>query len=250
METRLDGQLVTSHEAQQVAVEVRDTEIGHWSANVLATVDKYTIPDGELATYDDLLATGLTKHELFRYLPPELGGSKGRTSRLPLRSRQLENGIYVGDLSSAVLEALNFDPEKTIEVEGNLLVNQGIQRTEDLLIAVVVQGYDNTHARIGTGNSATAAVATDTDLNAAAGSGNRQFQVMDATFPSRASQTLSFKATFTTGVGNYAWQEWMIDNGTANGTTVTANALNHKVTSLGTKTSAAAWAFTVTLVYS
>jgi hypothetical protein len=118
------------------------------------------------------------------------------------------------------------------------------------------QALDATHARIGTGNSATAAVDTDTDLNAAAGSGNRQFQLVDSapTVGSGASSgVVTMVATFGTGVGNYAWQEWGIDGGTASGTTVTSEGnttpglCNHKVTSLGTKTSAASWVFTITI---
>jgi len=60
-------------------------------------------------------------------------------------------------------------------------------------------------------------------------------------------------ATFGTGVGNYHWQEWGVDGGTASGTTVTSEGnttpglINHKVTDLGTKTSAASWVFTVTI---
>lgn len=142
------------------------------------------------------------------------------------------------------------DPYEVLEDDGNLLTNQGIQRLEDLLIGVAVQAYNNTNARIGTGNSATAAAVTDIDLGAAAGAGNRQFVLMDATFPSRATNTITFRATFTSTLGNYAWQEWGIDNGTANGTTVTAAFLNHKITSWGTKVSGASWQFTVTLVIS
>ncbi len=142
------------------------------------------------------------------------------------------------------------EPYETIHDEDNLLVNAGAARIEDLLIGVAVQAYNNTNCRIGTGNSSTAAQATDTDLNAAAGSSNRQFMVMDSTFPSRSSQTITFRSTFTSALGNYAWQEWGIDNGTANGTTVVAVFLNHKVTSLGTKVSGASWQFTVTLVIS
>ena len=58
---------------------------------------------------------------------------------------------------------------------------------------------------------------------------------MDATFPSRASQTVTWQSSHTSGLSNFAWQEWGIDNGTANSTTVVTPLLNHKVESLGTK---------------
>ncbi len=220
---------------ERVAVEVMDREHADWSGHIFGQVEKFGIdtPDLLIPKRDLIVATRSTK------LDPRV-----------LRPFLREDAYRLGDLSGDLLTALGVEIIDITEFKGNLLVNQGIQRTEDLLIAVSVQAYDNTHCRLGVGNSATAATATDTDLNAAAGSSNRQFVVMDSTFPSRASQTLSFKATHTTGLSNFHWQEWGLDNGVANGTTVTANFLNHKVTDLGTKTSAAAWAFTVTLVYS
>lgn len=148
-------------------------------------------------------------------------------------------------------------PYETIHDEGNLLTRQGLRRLMDRLAGTASnQALDSTHTRIGTGNVATAAVATDTDLGAAAGAGNRQFQLVDsapAVGTGASSGVLTCVATFTTGVGNYAWAEWGIDGGTANGTTVTSEAnttpglCNHKITSLGTKTSAASWVFTCTV---
>lgn len=144
-----------------------------------------------------------------------------------------------------------------IESDGNLLTRQGRKRLIDRLVGTSSnQALDATHLRIGVGNSSTAAVDTDTDLGAAAGSSNRQFQLADsaATVGSGASSgVMTVVATFGTGVGNFAWAEWGIDGGTGSGTTVTADTnttpglVNHKVTSLGTKTSAASWVFTVTI---
>ena len=147
-----------------------------------------------------------------------------------------------------------------IESDGNLLTRQGLKRIIDRLVGTSSnQALDATHCRIGTGTSNTAAAATDTDLNAAAGAGNRQVMLVDSapTVGSGASSgVMTCVATFTTGVGNYAWEEWGIDGGTANGTTVTTEGnttpglINHKVGSLGTKTSAASWVFTVTITIS
>ncbi len=149
-------------------------------------------------------------------------------------------------------------PDDTVEWEGNLLVNNGIARLEDLLIGVgSIAAYTNATARIGTGNGAGSAAASDTDLSASAGSTNRWFNAMDATFPSRSAQTLTFKATFASGDGNYAWTEWGVDGGGAASAVVgtngssTAALLNHKTgAGLGTKTAGAIWAFTATLVIS
>jgi hypothetical protein len=148
-------------------------------------------------------------------------------------------------------------PVEVVIDEGNLLTRQGRKRLIDRLVGTASnQALDSAHCRIGTGNSTTAAVDTDTDLNAAAGSSNRQFQLVDSTptvGSGASSGVFTGVATFGTGVGNYAWQEWGIDGGTASGTTVTAEGnttpglCNHKVSSLGTKTSAASWVFTITI---
>jgi hypothetical protein len=141
-------------------------------------------------------------------------------------------------------------PDEIVSGLGNLLVNAGIQRLEDQLIGATTAPYNNTNCRLGVGNVSTAAVATDTDLGAAAGAANRQFVLMDATFPSRAGQVITFRATFTGGLANFVWAEWALDIGTANGTTVTAPMLNHKISALGTKVSGAQWVFTVTVTIS
>lgn len=159
------------------------------------------------------------------------------------------------DLGNVLKE--RFTPYETVHSDGNLLTRLGRKRLIDRFVETASNvGIKTTTGRIGTGNSATAAVDTDTDLGAAAGSSNRQFQMLDSA-PSVGSGASSgvgtFVATFGTGVGNYAWQEWGIDGGTAAGTTVTSDTnttpglINHKITSLGTKTSAASWVFTVTI---
>lgn len=156
----------------------------------------------------------------------------------------------LGELSGSELLLRGLKPLEVVEFDGNLLVNAGAARLMDLLIGAGGTAYANGTCRIGVGDTATAATAADTDLGAASGGTHRQFVVTDSTFPSRSGQTITFKSTFTTGLANFAWAEWGIDNGTTNGTTVVATFLNHKITSLGTKTSSASWAFSVTLVVS
>lgn len=130
----------------------------------------------------------------------------------------------------------------------NLLLNAGIARLEDKFIGAAGQVYDATHSRIGVGNSSTAAAATQTDLQAAAGATNRQFKLCDQG-PTRAAQTITWRATFASGEAQFVWNEWGIDEGTADGTTVAATMLNRKVANPGTK-GAAVWVFTVTVTIS
>lgn len=126
-------------------------------------------------------------------------------------------------------------------IEGNILVNAGIQVMEDGLIGTAITAFSNANARIGVGDSTTAAAASQTDLQAAT---NKLRKAMDATFPSRASQTLTFKSSFTTAEANFAWQEWAIFNAGAGGT-----MLNRKVESLGTK-STGTWTLQVDVTIS
>ena len=113
----------------------------------------------------------------------------------------------------------------------------------DLIAADVigesVTEFNNANARLGVGDSTTAFAATQTDLQAAT---NVLRKAMDATYPTRATNVLTFKATFATGDANFAWQEWGVFNAGTGGT-----MMNRKVESLGTKTSSQSWALTATL---
>jgi hypothetical protein len=116
------------------------------------------------------------------------------------------------------------------EIEGNILVTNGIQILEDALIGVGITAFNNANARIGVGDSSTAATVGQTDLQAAT---NKLRKAMDATFPSRTGTTISFKSSFTSGEANWAWNEWGIFNAASGATSM----LNRKVESLGTKSS-------------
>lgn len=141
--------------------------------------------------------------------------------------------------------AAGLPPAEVLEVDGNLLLNAGITRALNLIFGQGGQAFDATHCRIGVGDSSTAAAAGQTDLQAAT---NKYYQLVDSV--AVASQTATIVATFAAGNANFAWQEWVIDNGTASSTTGTAPALNRKVASLGTKASPAVWVFTVTITLS
>lgn len=148
--------------------------------------------------------------------------------------------------------ALGLKPYEVIEGGPNLITTNGLNRVMNLLIGSG-QAATNTSSRIGVGNSTTAAAAGQTDLQAAAGSSNRYFMTMDATFPSVSGAVATWKATFASGDANFAWQEWCIDIGTPTvtaGTTVNALMLNRKVQSFGTKSSGASWVLTATATLS
>lgn len=98
--------------------------------------------------------------------------------------------------------------------------------------------FNNANSKLGVGDSATAFNSAQTGLQAAT---NKFEQAVDATFPTRATNVLTYQATFATGSANFTWNEWGIMNGT--------QYLNRKVENLGTKTSAATWRLTVTTAF-
>lgn len=99
--------------------------------------------------------------------------------------------------------------------------------------------FTNANAHIGVGDSTTAFSAAHTDLQAAT---NKLRKAMDSTYPTIATNVLTFRSTFATGDANWAWEEWGVFNASSSGT-----MLSRKVEALGTKTSAQSWQMTVDL---
>lgn len=133
-----------------------------------------------------------------------------------------------------VKQETNFSP--------NLLLNNGITVLCQLLGGITANAYSNANARIGVGDSSTAAAATQTGLQAAT---NKTYVAMDTGFPSVSAQTITFQATFSGSVANYSWVEFCVDNG-ASGTT-----LNRKVdTNQGTKMVNQVWVIQLQFTFS
>lgn len=125
-------------------------------------------------------------------------------------------------------------------LDGNLLLNAGINVLTNLLAGGGGTAFNNANARIGVGDSTTAEAATQTGLQAAT---NKTYVAMDTSYPTYGtSQQVAFRATFGTGSANYAWQEFTVDNGTT--------SLNRKVSAQGTKTSGQTWQVTITITFS
>lgn len=133
-----------------------------------------------------------------------------------------------------------FTPYETKVIDGNCLLNTGIDRMWDLVTGATDKIFDFAHAFIGVGDSTTAAGATQTDLQAAS---NSQYNAMETAFPSSTTQKATFKASFATGEANFAWNEWVVKE------TDGAVCLNRKVESLGTKTTGT-WTLEVSITLS
>lgn len=147
------------------------------------------------------------------------------------------------------LVAAGIEPFDVIDAGENLWTTAGWTRLFNLLTNQgATQAYDATHTRVGVGDGTTAAAVGDTDLAAVAGATHRYFNPVDAA-STVATNTNKWTSTFASGNGNFAWNEWGVDQGTAGGTTVVAPLFNRSVPAGGivTKTAAAAMAFTVTL---
>lgn len=128
-------------------------------------------------------------------------------------------------------------------IEHNLLLNEGIQLMLDLLIGGAGTVFSNANAYIGVGDDTTAAAATQTGLQAAT---NKAYVGMEATYPQRTGQTITFRAVFTALVGNFSWQEFTI----ANGSSDAAVNLNRKVEDQGTKVAGQTWTLDVEVTLS
>jgi hypothetical protein len=128
-------------------------------------------------------------------------------------------------------------PFEVIEGEGNLLVDGGAQRLLDLLIGAGGNPFSSANARLGVGDSAQAASATQTDLQGA----SKTRKAMEAGYPIRSGQSVTFRSVFTSAEANYAWHEWGIFDAAAAGT-----MLNRKATELGTKVGGS-WSLQVTI---
>ena len=140
-------------------------------------------------------------------------------------------------ISSEILRKIT-DPEVVVTFKGNLFLNIGIQNLWALGCATSAPtACSNAAGRIGVGDSATAAAATQTGLQAGS---NKTYKAMNSTYPSISGQTMSFQSDFLTADANYVWNEWTVDNGNP------AQSLNRLVQSLGTKTTGT-WTLTAQL---
>lgn len=144
---------------------------------------------------------------------------------------------YLDDAAYAKGEAYD-----QVEIDGNLLLNEGIQALLDLGIGAGGTAYNNANARLGVGDSSTAEAAGQTDLQAAS---NKTYKAMEASYPSRSGQTLSFRSVFGSADANYAWNEFSVDNGAGAG-----KNLNRKVSTQGTKASGQTWTLDLSITLS
>lgn len=96
--------------------------------------------------------------------------------------------------------------------------------------------FTNANAYLGAGDSNAAFDVAHTDLQAAS---NKVRKAMEATYPQRATNVLTFRSLFGTSDANFAWEEWALLNASSGGI-----MLSRKVEALGTKASTQSWQLT------
>jgi len=133
----------------------------------------------------------------------------------------------------------NFELFQALGFRDNCLLNEGINELWTLIAGTGGTKFDNGDAYIGVGDDATAAVATQTGLQATT---NKKYNPMDTSYPTYgSSQKVTHRATFASGDANFHWQEITV----ANGNSDAAKNLNRKVQDMGTKAAQTSWVATL-----
>jgi hypothetical protein len=171
-----------------------------------------------------------------------------------------DGSLAAADLiTEAQLVLAGVKDEFHMESAYNLIVTTGLTFLSNRLTGGSSGGATNPlsagYTRIGVGDSTTAASVSQTDLQA---STNKLYkQIVSSGYPSISGGAIQWQSIFGSAQGNYAWQEWGIDNGgtgtaggTANDNSTVATLFNRSVASLGTKASGTTATITVTITES
>jgi len=122
-------------------------------------------------------------------------------------------------------------------------LNEGLQELIDIICGLGTPiKWDASNARLGVGNSNTAADPSQTGLLGA----NKAFKGMDTGYPAMSSQTAEWRATFGTSEANFAWEEYTVVNAADD----SGKNLNRKVESKGTKVSGETWTLSLKITFS
>lgn len=130
-----------------------------------------------------------------------------------------------------------------VEIDGNLLLKEGITALQNLLIGAAETAFNNANSYLGVGDSDTAA---DDDHTGLLAETNKLYKAMEATYPQISGQTTTWRAVFGSEDANFAWKEFTV----ANGNSDSADNLNRKVSSQGTKTAGQTWTLDLAITWS
>ena len=157
-----------------------------------------------------------------------------------LEPRPLRAPVDVRIIKRKVGEEKPYSDEKT---RHNCYLLEGMDEMWNLVCGYgSAVAYNNTNARIGVGNSATAEDEAQTGLIG----GSTNFQGMKAGYPKTPgadamAQKAVFRSVFADGQAEFAWEEFTIDNGNTRN-----KNLVRIVASKGTKSAGEEWEVEIT----
>lgn len=141
------------------------------------------------------------------------------------------------------VRAGKLSPYEICKFEGNELLNEGIG---ELLLFVSGTGsptaWSNAAAYLGVGDSSTAHAASQTGLQA---STNKLYKAMETSYPTVASQMITWRSVFGSTDANFAWAEFSVSNTNSD----TGKNLNRKVSAQGTKTAGQTWTLDLAITF-
>ncbi len=164
-----------------------------------------------------------------------------------------KSGLLVAEVSRPHLLAARLAPEAITDADGNVLTTGGVTAIISLVsftTSAAGQAFGPVaRAGLGVGATSTTGLAADTALGSNGASA--YYQGVDAANPTESAGTINANATFASGNGNFAWNEWCMftaagaitPGATLASVGTTPVMWNHKAGAalLGTKVSGAVW---------
>ena len=127
-------------------------------------------------------------------------------------------------------------------IDGNALVNEGINELWTILCSAGGDKFDNTNTNLIVGTGTGAEDPTDTEATFT----NGVKKGMEASYPTFGTdQKATWKSSYGSGDANQAWEEFGVLNAAASG-----DLLNRKTSSQGTKTAGQTWELTLEITLS
>lgn len=126
----------------------------------------------------------------------------------------------------------------------NVLLNEGITELINLICNIgTPTAWDNSNARLGVGDDATAPAPAQIGLLAVT---NKLYKIMNAGYPQISGQDAIWQSDFIDTEAEWAWLEESISNTADNA----GDNLCRQNTSLGTKPAGQTWRLTATITFS
>jgi hypothetical protein len=146
--------------------------------------------------------------------------------------------------NSEEIKEKNLKPYEVKECEKDVLLHEGITAMFYMIAGIgsAATKWDNTNARIGVGNDATAPADTQSGLIGA----SKLHKAMNATYPQKSGDhDLVFQSDFIDTEAEFAWNEETIVNASDD----TGQNLCRQNTALGTKPGGQTWRLTGTVTF-